>query len=276
MKIKKLLIGMTAAAMAATCLSMSASATKLQDVLDPSSEDYYKVGGAGFYMGRGWVWNQSDWVTIAEDGMFEVDYDISSVLAMSSQNTLGSFGIMINGFPADNYPYTIDVQEASFTPTDGDPIEFTSLLGVQDIEESAEGGIRFVLRIDDEVDATTGEVKTAACPELAGYESWIGELDDAGAITAPGDFPGGKLHFKIDLTPEETADTEEPTPEPETPDSEEPAPETPDSTEPESQAPSDSTAAQTPSANPESGASAGIALAGIAVAAAALAVSKRK
>ncbi|WP_124099310.1 hypothetical protein [Ruminococcus sp. Marseille-P6503] len=193
MKIKKLLVGFTAASLAASCMAFSVSAaTKLSDVVYPSEEDaemndaYFSIGGLPFYMGTNWQWNQGDWVSITEDGILEFSYTISEGLTLPNGGTLGSMGIVVNNLPEDNYPYDITITEAKFEAADGTVTELTSVKAITEADLSSEGGFRINIRPSEQVDETTGELVAAATPEVAGW-------DEEGA------FSGGTLFVTIDF-----------------------------------------------------------------------------
>ena len=86
MKAKRIFAGLSAAVIAATMMAVSASATKLSDVVYPSktetdkNDGWYSVGAMGFYMSQKWKWNQSDWFGINDEGKIELSYKISEVL----------------------------------------------------------------------------------------------------------------------------------------------------------------------------------------------------
>lgn len=194
MKIKKMFVGFTAAALAASCMAISASATKLGDVAHPSETDeemnntYYAIGGMAFYMSQEWSWNQGEWVGISDDGKIVIEYKISPVIAdksMSGQGTLGDMGVMINNLP-DNYPFDITISDAQFVAEDGTVTEFPEINSMTQAEEDPEGGFRIHIRPTDEVNEDTGEVTKKACPEVAGWE-------------VPGAFNGGTLSMTIDF-----------------------------------------------------------------------------
>ncbi len=194
MKIKKMFVGFTAAALAASCMAISASATKLGDVAHPSETDaemndaYYSIGGMAFFMSQEWSWNQGEWVGISDDGKIVIEYKISPVIAdksMSGQGTLGDMGVMINNLP-DNYPFDITISDAQFVAEDGTVTEFLEINSITQAEEDPEGGFRIHIRPTDEIDEETGEVKKAARPEVAGWE-------------VPGAFNGGTLSMTIDF-----------------------------------------------------------------------------
>lgn len=205
MKIRKLLVGLTAAALAASGMAISASAaTKLSDVADPSEEDkekndaYYSIGGMAFYMNNTWSWNQGDWVGISDDGKIEISYSINEVLTdttMSGKGNLGSMGVMVMNLPEDGYPYEIKVSDAKFEAKDGTVTELTSVNAITEADLNPEGGFRIIIRPTDEIDEDTGEVKTAATPEVAGW-------DEEGA------FSGGTLSMTLDFgAPASNGDT---------------------------------------------------------------------
>jgi len=201
MKIKRMFVGFTAAALAASCMAISASATKLGDVAHPSETDaemndaYYSIGGMAFFMSQEWSWNQGDWVGISDDGKIVIEYKISPVIAdksMSGQGTLGDMGVMINNLP-DNYPFDITISDAQFVAEDGTVTEFPEINAMTQAEEDPEGGFRIHIRPTDEVDEETGEVTKTACPEVAGWE-------------VPGAFNGGTLSMTIDFGIEAAGD----------------------------------------------------------------------
>lgn len=205
MKLKKILIGMTAAVMSAACLGISASAEKanlLLDVVNPiedpqtdeekaMNDKYYSIGCMGFFMNQSWKWNQGDWIGITEDAKIDFSYKISKVLAdpqVNGTGTLGSMGIMFANVPEEGFPYVIEISDAKFTAEDGTVTNLDSWNGVKYEYEHPEGGIRIVIRGDDEVDEETGEIKTKATPEVAGWNE-------------EGKFEGGTLSMTIDLNP---------------------------------------------------------------------------
>lgn len=194
MKTRKLFAGFAAAALAASCMAISASAAKLGDVARPSETDaamndaFYSIGGMAFFMSQEWSWNQSDWFGISDDGKIVIEYKISPVIAdksMSGQGTLGDMGIMINNLP-DNYPFDVTISDAKFVAEDGTVTEFPDINSITQADEDPEGGFRIHIRPTDEVNEETGEVTKAACPEVAGWE-------------VPGAFNGGTLSMTVDF-----------------------------------------------------------------------------
>lgn len=216
MKVKRIIAGMSAAVIAGSMMAMSASATKLSDVVYPSeteadkNDGWYSVGAMGFYMSQKWKWNQSDWIGLNEEGKIELNYSISEILAdttMEGKGTLGDMGVMILNLPEDNYPYEVTISDAKFVTKDGEEIILESINAITEATQDAEGGFRIHIRPTDEVDEETGEVTKAACPEVAGMEE-------------EGAFNGGTLSMTIDFgappvvesdaepTAEETEETE--------------------------------------------------------------------
>lgn len=210
MKVKRIIAGMSAAVMAASMMAMSAHAAKLGDVVYPSETDsekndgWYSVGAMGFYMSQKWKWNQSDWIGITDDGKIEVNYSISEILAdttMEGKGTLGDMGVMVLNLPEDSYPYEVTISDAKFVTKDGDEIILDSVNAITEATQDPEGGFRIHIRPTDDVDEETGEVKRAACPEVAGMEE-------------EGAFSGGVLSMTIDFgAPPVVESDAEPTPE---------------------------------------------------------------
>ena len=188
MKLRRIIAGMAAAAMAAA-MAISASATNIYDVLEPGTEAFNKVGALPFFMSQQWEWCEGTWAAIQEDGTIHAEYEISPVLAdksMSGQGTLGDMGIMILNLPEENYPYDMKVTEATFTPKDGETITLQSVLDIPGGYHDAETGIRIHIRPGDAIDKDTGAVTAKACPEVAGWDE-------------PGKFNGGTLKITVDF-----------------------------------------------------------------------------
>ena len=81
---------------------------------------------------------------------------------------------------------SINLNEATFTPKEGDPITLQTALDLKGAYEDAESGSRIHLRPTDEVDEATGNITKPAAPELAGMEQ-------------PGAFKGGTLKIVVDF-----------------------------------------------------------------------------
>ena len=195
MKAKRIFAGLSAAVIAATMMAVSASATKLSDVVYPSktetdkNDGWYSVGAMGFYMSQKWKWNQSDWFGINDEGKIELSYKISEVLTdttMEGKGTLGDMGVMILNLPEDSYPYDVTISDAKFVTNDGEEIILDSVNSITEATLDKEGGFRIHIRPVDEVDEETGEVTVPASPEVAGW-------DQEGA------FKGGTLSMTIDF-----------------------------------------------------------------------------
>lgn len=197
MKIRRILAGFSAAAIAFGCMTFSAfAATDLKDIAYPTDDDaaindaYYSIGAMGYYMSQQWKWNQSDWIGINDEGVIEINYKISEVLTdttMEGKGTLGDMGVMILNLP-DNYPFNVEVTDAKFTDNDGNVTEFPEINAITEAVEDPEGGWRIHIRPTDNVDEETGEVLVAAMPEAAGWEE-------------EGAFKGGTLSMTINLVP---------------------------------------------------------------------------
>ncbi len=207
MKIGKAFAGMAAAVLAASMMAMSASATNLFDLVDPEKEvpegekGFYDIGAMGFFMNGNWEdWNQSEWCGIQDDGTITVEYEINSILAdktMNGEGSLGMMGIMVLNLPEDGYPYDVTVTEANFTAKDGTVTELDTAKAITQGTRHPESGWRIILRPTDEVDEASGEVKTAAAPELAGWDE-------------PGKFNGGTLKITVDFQkPDKGEESEE-------------------------------------------------------------------
>ena len=195
MKAKRIFAGLSAAVIAATMMAVSASATKLSDVVYPSktetdkNDGWYSVGAMGFYMSQKWKWNQSDWIGINDEGKIELSYKISEVLTdttMEGKGTLGDMGVMILNLPEDSYPYDVTISDAKFVTNDGEEIILDSVNSITEATLDKEGGFRIHIRPVDEVDKDSGEVTVPASPEVAGW-------DQEGA------FKGGTLSMTIDF-----------------------------------------------------------------------------
>lgn len=117
-----------------------------------------------------------------------VDLKSCSASADRRSNDLDKYG--------ETYPYNIRVLEANFTDPKGKVTEFESVKAITEANKHPEGGIRLIIRPNDEVNEETGEVTSPAAPEVAGW-------GDAGA------FKGGTLHIKLCL-----AEEKEPEPQP--------------------------------------------------------------
>ena len=152
MKLSKVFAALSAAALAASCLAITASATKLTDVVYPTEDDatindgYYKIGAMGFFMNGEWAdWCESDWAGIADDGTITLDYEINKVLAdkkLDGTGSLGMMGIMVLNLPEENYPYEVTVSEATFTKDDGTVIELETAKAVTEATRHPESGWR--------------------------------------------------------------------------------------------------------------------------------------
>ena len=195
MKVKRIFAGLSAAVIAATMMAVSASATKLSDVVYPSktetdkNDGWYNVGAMGFYMSQKWKWNQSEWVGINDEGKIELTYKISEVLTdttMEGKGTLGDMGVMILNLPEDSYPYDVTISDAKFVTNDGEEIVLDSVNAITEATLDKEGGFRIHMRPVDAVDEDTGEVTIPAREEVAGW-------DQEGA------FKGGTLSMTIDF-----------------------------------------------------------------------------
>jgi len=195
MKVKRIFSGLSAAVIAATMMAVSASATKLSDVVYPSktetdkNDGWYSVGAMGFYMSQKWKWNQSEWFGINDEGKIELTYKISEVLAdttMEGKGTLGDMGVMILNLPEDSYPYDVTISDAKFVTNDGEEIVLDSVNAITEATLDKEGGFRIHMRPVDAVDEDTGEVTIPAREEVAGW-------DQEGA------FKGGTLSMTIDF-----------------------------------------------------------------------------
>lgn len=208
---KKLFVGMTAAAIAASCMSINAfAATKLTDVVHPDENDaamndaYYAIGAMGYFMNNDgkWKWNNGDWCTWNadnNDGTITIEYKINKALTdttMSDKGSLGEMGVMFSNldkaFEAAGvdveaqYPLSVEVLDARFVAEDGTETTFNDLLGITEMPHDPEGDIRFHIRSTDRVDDTTGEVIAAATPEVEGWDQ-------------EGGFNGGTLYMTIGL-----------------------------------------------------------------------------
>ena len=203
MKLRKIIAGLSAAAIAASCFAMTSmtasAANKVSDYVYPSETDtekndgWYSICAIGFFMNNGWTgWNQYDDLgNIDENGILEATFDISEGLTFGGKgddgtdhdNTLGMMGIMICNLPEENFPYEVKVLEADFTPKGGDKIELDSFKDLTELVAFPETGsdARLIVR------ATPDEKNDiAASPEAEG-------MDQAGG------FKGGTLHFKLDF-----------------------------------------------------------------------------
>ena len=214
---RKIFAGMTAIAMAAACFSMTASATKLSDVVYPSETDsekndaWYSICAIGFYMNGGWTgWNQYDDIgNIDENGILEASFDISEGLTFGAtdddgnnhDNTLGMMGFMICNLPNDSYPYDVEILEADFTPKDGSTIELDSIKSITELDvfpEKKDADVKDARIVVRPTPDDTNDV--AACSEIEGTDQ-------------AGNFKGGTLHIKIDFgappAPEADSSSEE-------------------------------------------------------------------
>ncbi|MBR1563235.1 MAG: NPXTG-anchored protein [Ruminococcus sp.] len=295
---KKLFVGMTAAAIAASCMSISAfAATKLTDVVHPDENDktmndsYYGIGCMGYFMSQSWKWNQGDWIGWSEEqpGKLVVEYKISKAIvegALEGKGTLGDMGVMVCNLP-DNYPFEIKITDAKFVAEDGTETVFDSINSMTEATEDPEGNFRIHIRPADATDEATGEVTIPARPEAAGWDQ-------------EGGFEGGTLYMTIDFGAPEAAGGDE---------SSKPADESSKKADDSSKKDDDSskkaddsskkddsaaasttkttgTTTTTPAgggsdntakaAQPETGAAEGLIFAGVALAGAALVVTKRK
>ena len=179
MKVKRIFAGLSAAVIAATMMAVSASATKLSDVVYPSktetdkNDGWYNVGAMGFYMSQKWKWNQSEWFGINDEGKIELTYKISEVLTdttMEGKGTLGDMGVMILNLPEDSYPYDVTISDAKFVTNDGEEIVLDSVNAITEATLDKEGGFRIHMRPVDAVDEDTGEVTIPAREEVAGWD----------------------------------------------------------------------------------------------------------
>ncbi len=196
MKLKKIFAVLSATALAASCMAISASAaTRLPDVCHPDENDaemndlYYGQGGMGFFMNNTWdAWNQGEWAGIDDDGIIDVSYHINGVLADKSMSGKGSLGMMGVMFPnldkigEEYYPFEVTVLEAEFTDEDGNVTQLDTVKEITEGNRHPEGGFRIIIRPTDDPD--NPDVK--ATPEVAGW-------DEEGA------FNGGTLHIKVDF-----------------------------------------------------------------------------
>ncbi|MCR5143112.1 MAG: NPXTG-anchored protein [Ruminococcus sp.] len=196
MKLKKIFAVLSATALAASCMAISASAaTRLPDVCHPDENDaemndlYYGQGGMGFFMNNTWdAWNQGEWSGIDDDGIIDVSYHINAVLADKSMSGKGSLGMMGVMFPnldkigEEYYPFEVTVLEAEFTDEDGNVTQLDTVKEITEGNRHPEGGFRIIIRPTDDPD--NPDVK--ATPEVAGW-------DEEGA------FNGGTLHIKVDF-----------------------------------------------------------------------------
>ena len=212
MKLRKIIVGMTAAALALSMTVSASAATYLFDVAHPDENDkemndsYYSIGAMGFFMSQKWAWNQSEWIPIDDEGKINVEFSIGAPMAdttLSGKGTLGDMGIMLLNLPADDYPYNIEITDAKFVAEDGTETVLDSVNSITEATLDPEGGFRIHIRPTDEVDEETGEVKKKACPEVAGWEE-------------EGAFNGGVLSMTINLNVEESAAPAEETKEEET------------------------------------------------------------
>ena len=208
---KKMFVGMTAAAIAASCMTISAfAATNLNDVFHPDESDetmndaYYAIGAMGYFMNNDgkWKWNNGDWCTWNadnNDGTITIEYKINKALTdttMSDKGSLGEMGVMVCNLDeglekigkteADLYPLAVTVKDARFVAEDGTETTFTNLLEITEMAHDPEGGIRFHIRPTDRVDEDTGEVIFPATAETEGWD-------------AEGGFQGGTLYVTLDF-----------------------------------------------------------------------------
>ncbi|MBO6141510.1 MAG: NPXTG-anchored protein [Ruminococcus sp.] len=197
MKLRRIFVGMTAAALALSMTISASAATDLYDVAYPASveenkeinDKFYSVGAMGFFMSQKWNWNQSEWFGIDEEGVIKVSFSIGAPMAdttMSGKGTLGDMGIMLLNLPDEGYPYNIEITDAKFVAEDGTETVLDSVNSITEATLDPEGGFRVHIRPLDEVDEETGEVKKKACPEVAGW-------DQEGA------FNGGVLSMTLNL-----------------------------------------------------------------------------
>ena len=209
---KKMIVGMTTAAIAASCMSISAFAatTLVPDVLHPDENDenmndaYYGLCGAGYYMpngevdARGWKWFQGDTINIDDNGDIKIEYKINKAIADSTlegKGTLGEMGFAVwnlddqlekAGADVDGtYPIAVTVKEARFVAEDGTETTFSDLLATTEKDHFSEGNIRFQIRPTDATD-DDGNVTCAATPEVAGWEE-------------EGGFDGGTLYITVNF-----------------------------------------------------------------------------
>ena len=295
---KKLFVGMTAAAITASCMSISAfAATKLTDVVHPDESDktmndaYYAIGAMGYFMNNDgkWKWNNGDWCTWNtenNDGTITIEYKISKVLTdttMSGKGSLGEMGVMVCNLDEglekigksaeDLYPLAVTVKEAKFVAEDGTETVFTDLLSITEMEHDPEGGIRFHIRPTDRIDENTQEVVAPAIKETEGWD-------------AEGGFEGGTLYMTLDFgAPEAAGGDESSKPADE---SSKKADESSKKEDESSKAASTTKTTGTTTTTPAgggsdatdkqaaTGATAGLVFAGIALAGAALVITKRK
>ena len=203
MKLRRIIVGMTAAALALSMTISASAATYLFDVVHPDEADkevndaFYSIGAMGFYMSQKWNWNQSEWIPINDEGVIEFEYHIDEPMTdttMSGKGTLGDMGVMLLNLPKDGYPYNIEISDCKFVAEDGTVTEFPKINSTTIANEDAEGGYRIHIRPTAELD-DDGNVKKTARPEVKGW-------DQEGA------FKGGTLSMKINLNVD-SIDTEE-------------------------------------------------------------------
>ena len=271
MKLRKLITGMTAAALALTMTVSASAATNLFDIMTPETEvakgekGFYDIGAMPFFMSQKWAWNEGDWVSITDEGTIKIEYSIGAPMAdttLSGKGTLGDMGIMLLNLPEDGFPYNVKISDAKFTAEDGTVTELKSVNEIKVANLDPEGGFRIHIRPTDEVDKATGEVKKKACPEVAGWEE-------------EGKFNGGVLSMTIDLNVEST---EEEAPAEEEKPAEEAKPAA-EETKPAEEAKPAETAggeAQAAQSNAQTGAASNLILAGMAMAAAGIVASKKR
>ena len=305
---KKLFVGMTAAAITASCMSISAfAATKLTDVVHPDENDkamndaYYAIGAMGYFMNNDgkWKWNNGDWCTWNtenNDGTITIEYKINKALTdttMSDKGSLGEMGVMFSNLDKAfetagvdveaQYPLSVEVLDARFVAEDGTETKFNDLLGITEMPHDPEGDIRFHIRPTDRVDETTGEVVAAATPEVEGWDQ-------------EGGFNGGTLYMTIGLgAPAAAGGDESSKPADESSKKEDDSSKKADESKKDDSSKADTTAANTTkttgttttpagggsdntakAAQPETGAAEGLIFAGVALAGAALVITKRK
>jgi len=305
---KKLFVGMTAAAITASCMSISAfAATKLTDVVHPDENDktmndaYYAIGAMGYFMNNDgkWKWNNGDWCTWNtenNDGTITIEYKINKALTdttMSDKGSLGEMGVMFSNLDKAfetagvdveaQYPLSVEVLDARFVAEDGTETKFNDLLGITEMPHDPEGDIRFHIRPTDRVDETPGEVVAAATPEVEGWEQ-------------EGGFNGGTLDMTIGHgAPAAAGGDESSKPADESSKKEDDSSKKADESKKDDSSKADTTAANTTkttgttttpagggsdntakAAQPETGAAEGLIFAGVALAGAALVITKRK
>lgn len=206
MKMRKIFAGMAAAAISMTMVLNASAATYLFDKVQPDMEvaegekGFYDIGAMPFFMSQKWNWNQGDWVSITEEGIIDVSYEIDEAKAdttLSGKGTLGDMGIMIMNLPDDGYPYNVEVLEANYTTEDGEVIEFERIKQMNVLVPDSETGSRIHIRpqseLDDDGNPKAGKI---ARPEVAGWEE-------------EGGFKAGTLHIKLNLDVKEISGEED-------------------------------------------------------------------